>query len=302
MSDRPSAALPPAACRICGRETTAAFAVGDRNRGVGDRTFVYRRCRSCKTLFIDDVPDNLAGYYRNDHNQPPPVADLDRAADAEAWKLALLQPFRTGQRLVEIGSAFGIFARAAQRAGWNVTAIEMDAKCCSYLEDVLGVRAINSDAPERALAAIGTCRAIALWHVFEHLQRPLDVLEQATLRLEPGGALAISTPNPDSLQFRLLRSRWAHVDAPRHLFLIPFATLVARAEALGLSLAHLTTTDPAGRFWNTFGWECAIRGEPAHHASTRPTRIGARLLGRAVAPVERRGLNGATYTVVFTKR
>jgi len=74
---------------------------------------------------------------------------LDRAADGEAPKLALIRAHADGGRLVEIGAAFGIFARAAQRAGFEVTALEMDARCCRYLEEVVGVDAIETDAPRR---------------------------------------------------------------------------------------------------------------------------------------------------------
>jgi hypothetical protein len=141
-----------------------------------------------------------------------------------------------------------------------------------------------------------------LWHVLEHLQRPAAVLEQAAAQLEPGGVVALAVPNPDSLQFRLLRGRWAHVDAPRHLFLIPFGALRAQAAKVGLDLAHVTTSDPAGRHWNWFGWEYALRRHPASRPSTRLTRIFALLLTLCLVPLERRGMNGTAYTAVFVKR
>jgi SAM-dependent methyltransferase len=214
----------------------------------------------------------------------------------------MLRPFASGDPLVEIGAGFGIFARAARTAGFDVTAIEMDERCCAYLEDVVGVRAIRTDAPERALADVGPARVIALWHVLEHLPRPWDVLEQAAERLERGGALALAMPNPESLQFRLLDGRWAHVDAPRHLFLIPFPALRARMDDLGFDVAHVTSSDPAGRHWNAFGWEYALRRHPARRRSTFLTQTCSRLLAIALAPLERRGMNGTAYTAVFAKR
>jgi 2-polyprenyl-3-methyl-5-hydroxy-6-metoxy-1,4-benzoquinol methylase len=289
-------------CPLCAGETDAAFSVGDRNREITPQRFHYRRCRSCQTTFLADLPDDLERYYPEDYYELPSLAELDRAASAEAPKLALLRPFVTDGPLVEIGAAFGIFARAAQQAGFDVTAIEMDARCCEYLVDVVGVRAVRSNAPEQTLADLGPSRAIVLWHVLEHLPRPWEVLEQAAKRLETGGALALATPNPDSLQFRLLGARWAHVDAPRHLFLIPFAALRTRVERLGLELGQVTTSDPAGRYWNVFGWEHALRRHPARHPSTRLTRTCSRLLALGLAPLERRNMNGAAYTAVFVKR
>ena len=149
---------------------------------------------------------------------------------------------------------------------------------------------------------MGQPSAIVLWHVLEHLPRPWEVVERAAWCLKPGGVLALAMPNPDSMQFRLLGARWAHVDAPRHLFLIPLSTLEARANEVGLDLVRLTTSDPAGKHWNWFGWEYALRRHPARHPSTLMSRICARLLTLGLSPFERRGLNGAAYTAVFVKR
>ena len=289
-------------CPLCGGETIHAFRVSDRNRGITGQSFEYRRCRSCGTTFLLDVPVDLGRYYPEDYYVLPAPAELDRAANGEAPRLKMLRAFVPDGPIVEIGAGFGVFSRAARRAGFEVTAIEMDERCCEYLEDVVGVRAIRSHTPGRALADVGPTRAIVMWHVLEHLPRPWDVLEQVAKRLEPGGVFALAMPNPDSLQFRLLGGRWAHVDAPRHLFLIPFAALRERAEKLGLEFRLLTTSDPATRGWNVFGWEYAIRRHPARRRSTLVTRTCSRALALGLAPLERRGMNGTAYTAVFVKR
>jgi len=289
-------------CPLCGGETDHAFRVGDRNRGIGDRSFEYRRCRSCGATFLTEVPADLGRYYPEDYYQLPVVSELDRAADGEAPRLEMLRPFVSSGPLVEVGAGFGVFSRAAHRAGFEVTAIEMDQRCCAYLEGVVGVTSIRSDAPERTLPDLGPASVVVLWHVLEHLPRPWDVLEQAGELLQQGGVLALALPNPDSLQFRLLAGRWAHVDAPRHLFLIPFATLEARMDRLGFDVRLVTTSDPAGRHWNAFGWEYALRRHPASRRSTILTRACSRVLALGLSPLERRGMNGTAYTAVFVKR
>jgi SAM-dependent methyltransferase len=288
-------------CPLCGGLAEETFAVGDRNRGITTEIFSYRRCMSCSTLFLADVPADLGRYYPPDYYGVPSAEQLDRAARGERLKLAFLRPWVVDGQLVEIGSAFGLFAHVAKQAGFDVTAIEMDDRCCTYLQNVVGVRAIQSDAPERALERVEQSRAIVLWHSLEHLQHPWEVLEQAAKCLEPGGVLVIAMPNPESVQFRLLGSRWAHIDAPRHLFLIPFSTLARRAKELGLDVGSVTTSDPAGRFWNWFGWEYALRRHPGSRPPTVLTRVCAHLLGLGASPVERRGMNGTTYTAVFVK-
>ena len=88
-------------------------------------------------------------YYPEDYYRLPHPAELDWAARKEAPKLALLRPWVSAGPLVEIGAGFGIFARAARQAGYDVTAIEMDARCCGYLRGVVGVKAVQSNDPQR---------------------------------------------------------------------------------------------------------------------------------------------------------
>ncbi|MDQ6778254.1 MAG: class I SAM-dependent methyltransferase [Actinomycetota bacterium] len=289
-------------CRLCGGSTEAAFTTTDRNRALSSERFHYRHCLACGTYYLANVPTDLSPYYPADYYGYPRAHELDRAAAQEAPKLALITQHATPGRLIEIGAGYGAFSRAARGAGFEVTAIEMDAECCAHLERVAGVRAIHSNAPDQALQGLEPARAIAMWHVVEHLERPWPVLTAAAARLEEGGVLAISTPNPQSLQFRLLRGRWAHVDAPRHLFLIRYEGLRVGLEELGLEVLEVTSSDPVGIGLNRLGWEYALQRFPARRSATRPVRRLAAMIEAGLAPLERRGLGGAAYTVLAGKR
>lgn len=303
MSARPLARIEPAPCPLCGSLALPAFAVGDRNRGIASESapFPYRRCTSCESYFLLPVPADLDRHYPPSYHSWPNARELDRIAQTEIPKLDLLRAAVTSGRLLEIGPGAGLFTRAAVLTGFDVTVIEMDARCCEYIESVVGARAVHSDRPDLAVAELPPFDAIAMWHVIEHLSDPWTVLEASARSLTPGGAVIIGTPNPQALQFRLLGRYWAHVDAPRHLFLIPAATLGGRAAELGLRHAMTTTADPAGRHWNRFGWEYALRRCPARRPTTPVTQAASLALTLALRPWETRGLNGATYTSLFVR-
>ena len=289
-------------CRMCGAATTPCLTATDRNREVDDRTFSYHRCEACATIQLAGVPEDLGRYYDAAYHGVPTPGELRSHADLEAHKIALLRAHVRPGRLVEIGPSFGAFSLAARETGFDVTAIERDVACCAYLEQTVGVRAIHSARPQDELAALPPSRVIALWQVFEHLEHPQRVLEAAAANLEPGGVLAIAVPNPQSLGFRLLRSRWVHLDAPRHLALVPHATLVRRAVALGLEPLATVTTDPFARHCNRFAWEYALRRRPARGPSPVPVVRMSQVLERVLAPVERRGLRSSTYTLLLRRQ
>ncbi|HEX8852159.1 MAG TPA: class I SAM-dependent methyltransferase, partial [Pyrinomonadaceae bacterium] len=177
----------------------------------------------------------------------------------------------------------------------------MSADCCRVLEEKIGVRAINSSDTKGALAEAGPYDVIALWHVVEHLPDPLETLAAAAARLNPGGLLVVAAPNPSAFQFRVLGRYWTHVDAPRHVFLIPSELLVERVRSLGLKPLLVTTTDEGGVGWNRFGWEQSLfnlteRARPRHWLR----RVGTKLTSM-LDSVERQGMRGSAYTIVFQK-
>ena len=164
------------------------------------------------------------------------------------------------------------------------------------------MRAIRSDDPAAALAQTSTPDVVVLWHVFEHLPDPWAVLEAVARRLLPGGALLIATPNPNSFQLALFGRYWTHVDAPRHLHLIPSALLRQRAARLGLQAELVTTTDAGSIGWNDFGWRFSAANLVPQRALKRPLRLAGRIVAKLAALVDNREGRGSAYTAVFRKQ
>lgn len=300
--DRTRGRAAPPACPLCGGATRHAFTACDLNRAAGDARFDYARCRSCDSYFLTAPPEDLSPYYPQEYYELPSARELDRLAQSQAPIVEMLRERAGGTgRLVEVGPGEGVFARAARNGGFDVTAIEMDSRACEHLREVAGVQAINSALAQDVIATLPPSRAIVMWHVIEHLRRPWEVIERAAANLQDGGVLAIATPNPRAVQFKLLRRRWAHLDAPRHLFLIPAETLARRCVELGLGLVATTTDDRAGRHWNRFGWEYALRRAPRSRPATRASAVLSAAIARAVGPIERRPGNGCAYTSLFVK-
>jgi len=288
------------ACPRCGGAATLALRARDRNRAVSDEWFGYWRCGACGVLWLADVPADLGAHYPPGYHASIAPADVERAIAGEAWRVELIARRVAPGRLVEIGPSQGIFARAAARAGFDVVAIEMDPDCCDALE-ALGIRAINSAAPQDELTALAPSRAAVLWHVIEHLPDPWAVLRAIAANLEPRGVLALATPNPEAFGLRVLGRRWVHLDAPRHLTLIPLVALREEAARHGLRLVDATAADPVGLLLNRLAWERSLLRAPALRPDPRLVHTIGRVMLRTLGAWEARGLRGAAYTAVFVK-
>ncbi len=291
-----------ARCVVCGAPTTPAFHTTDRNRRLSAESFSYRRCRQCQTLELSPVPDELGRYYPPEYYSLPQTREeLALVAASERYKLDLLAPVAPRGRLIEIGPAIGAFAVHASDAGYETSVIEMDPECCRFLRDVIGIEVHETADPAPALREHGPFDVIAMWQVLEHLADPREVLGAAADALAPGGVLAIAVPNPDALQFRVFGARWTHVDAPRHLSLITSQTLVSVGANLGLEVALLTMIDSGTLGWNYFGWRESLAGFAGGQRARGALRFAGSVLTRFMAPVERRGGNAATYTLLLRR-
>ncbi|MCL5038059.1 MAG: class I SAM-dependent methyltransferase [Chloroflexi bacterium] len=249
-------------CPLCGSESAFLFKSSDFNSKVTSRTFFYYRCTCCSLVFMSPIPDNLCIFYPDNYYQIPSSVEVLAAGAQvhEKYKIDIVKKFADGGRLLEIGPATGGFLYFAKKAGFEAEAVEMDERCCRFISESLGIKTYkSSDAAEVLRNTTTLYDVIALWHVIEHLPDFMETLKEAVNHLAPGGVLVIAAPNPDSLQFKLFKKFWTHLDAPRHAYLIPSKLLEQQMESLNMKMELLTTTDSGGLFWNTFGWQYSIR-------------------------------------------
>ena len=143
---------------------------------------------------------------------------------------------------------------------------------------------------------------IALWQVIEHLDGPLALLDSLAARLTAGGILALSTPNPEAFQFARMGKRWPHVDAPRHLHLLPANLLVERMQAHGLEMCLLDSSDADAKSWNRFGWQRLIMNRFGGPLGTALGMAAGGILSVLFKPFESAAMRGSAYTLVMRKR
>lgn len=289
-------------CPYCQTASSFYFRSKDYNRNITQETFDHYRCPKCELIFIDPIPANLSGYYPETyHSIPDSSAYLEAGSEPERYKIEMVQRFIRKGRLLEIGPSSGSFTYLAKKAGFEVEAIEMSERCCSFLNEVVGVHAINSDDPVKILQQSEPYDVIALWHVIEHLSNPWVTLDAICASLKPGGIMVLATPNPDAIQFHLMGRYWPHADAPRHLMLIPMKLLVEKMEDLGMKAELVTTTDFGSIGWNTFGWEFFFANLGSQFHIKRALRLIGRLVSLFFSPLEKCEGKGSAYTMIFRK-
>jgi SAM-dependent methyltransferase len=289
-------------CPRCGTTAPLFYVATDYNKRISREGFRYYRCPADGYIFLQPIPSDLGKYYPESYYELPHTVE-EHAAIAERlqqWKLdTVLEHAAPSGSLLEIGPAYGLFAFLAKHAGFDVTAIEMDPRSCTYLRDSVGINVVETSDTIGALDELPAFDVIAMWQAIEHIPDPWQTLEAVARKLKPGGVLVLDTPNPAAFQFAVLGKRWAHLDAPRHVTLIPAPLLASFMADHGMRQEYLSDTRAAG--FNGFGWGYSFQNMIGNTPAGRFANIAGRALAKLLIPIERTGFRGATYVAVYRK-
>ena len=157
----------------------------------------------------------------------------DLAGDRLAlwWYARLVRRLRPGGgRLLEFGCGTGHLLKRLsahfEAFGYDASAVARNW-CRTTAPDAVILEEWQS-------LPAGSVDIIVSLHTFEHLPRPLPVLEQLSAKLSSGGTFFMVVPNPGGLGRRLKGRRWfAHRD-PTHVSLLSRGEWVMALRRAGL--------------------------------------------------------------------
>jgi SAM-dependent methyltransferase len=223
-------------CAVCGgAETRRLYTKFGHDIG---------RCIHCGLVYASPraPEDTVVARYSSDYfwnEYLPALGVVDGQYDLTSFDtryaplLALLEA-APGHRLLEIGSGAGFFLKAAERAGWTGTGIELSEDAARFARDRLNVN-VRSGSVETAGAGLGMFDAAAMFDTIEHLFDPGATLKAICRALAPGGLLLIGTPNFGALSRHLLGRDWAVLSPIEHLYYFEERSLRRLLEASGFT-------------------------------------------------------------------
>ena len=204
-------------------------------------------CGACGTSALHPPPTELelARAYDAEYYGPSRakfVAPIARAVGSFQRGRARLVARRLprGARVLDVGCGNGGFLLEMARRGYAVAGTERTTACAARVPGDAGITVHVGDLLELELAP-HSFDAVTLWHVFEHLDRPLATLERIRGLLAPRGFLFLSLPNVESAQARRYGVHWFHHDPPRHLFGFGPRSLEKLLAAAGFALERAST-------------------------------------------------------------
>ena len=257
----PSVAI-GALCPACSStEATLLFSASDRLYATTDRVFQIVECRHCRLIRLHPQPEpaELRAYYPPEYWFLPGTTVTDRL---EQWfrRLVLRDHLHFVERalnqseapgmVLDVGCGDGLFLELlAERGRTNIAGLDVSPEAATAARKRAGVPVICGTL-SRAPFARGSCAAVTMFQVLEHLSQPATYLDAARELLAPEGRLIVQVPNVACWQFLLFGEHWSGIDVPRHLLDFRLADLEALLENCGFEVLrrkHFSLRDnPAG--------------------------------------------------------
>jgi hypothetical protein len=240
--------LGPMTCLLC--EAPAKKWLTTTNGGVGPReNFDIYRCTNCFSTVINPIPANLGIYYL-DYHWIPKGSSWKRAVKACKNRLAVVNHHvNISASILDVGAGSGAFVAAATENGHLSFAIEQDGNCRKNIEEFMPGRVVEDFLAYDKIGD-GVPDVVTLWHVFEHIPDPSDFLAQVSRNFPATTKIIIEVPNAQSWLFKMMRSKWPHLDAPRHVFLPSKLGIEYVAQKNGMRVSRIHNRDNAA--WGAF--------------------------------------------------
>lgn len=218
-------------CTVCGAAGPQEEALRKAGDGRSGGAIALKRCQLCGTVYLGDhdefYPDELYCYYQRYAEKPKHEIYDAQTRHSYARVLGRLARYSTFESILDVGCGKGDFIDYAMNCGYEVMGIDL-AKPAVKIAQRFGLPVVEQDFFSKEIRS-SSKDLITMFELIEHVSRPADFLSRAEEVLRPGGLLYITTPNFDSLDRRILGSRWDAIHR-EHLTYFTITTLLSAVE------------------------------------------------------------------------
>jgi 2-polyprenyl-3-methyl-5-hydroxy-6-metoxy-1,4-benzoquinol methylase len=222
------------------------------------REFTVAYCDECGLDVTTPQPaaEEMAAYYPSgyygaveDRRFPHIVETLQNALYSLRVREVEAVANKGPGRVLDVGCGRGVLLQEFRRRGWEVQGTELSAQAASYARQTFQIP-VEIGTLETLHFPANHFDAIALWHVLEHVTNPRALLTEINRILKPDGVLLVAVPNFGSLEARVTKDKWFHLDVPRHVTHFSQATLEGALNRSGFEVRHTSGFAPEYDFFS----------------------------------------------------
>lgn len=203
------------------------------------------QCLNCGLIYVNPQPSegDIKKIYKNGYFNGSWQSDFlsEKKLYSPRFKerMSQINTFKAKGKLLDVGCAVGYFLETAKQKGWHAFGVEISYFASKHARDS-GLDVFTGTLKEAKYPA-QYFDVVTLWHVLEHMEDPLDHLEEVHRILKKSGLIAIEVPNIGSKRFKKLRGNWDQLKPHEHLYYFTPEVLGKMVKKAGFKIAKITT-------------------------------------------------------------
>lgn len=228
-------------CVICKEESSKSF-MKSKDRLNPEKEYEWLMCNNCHLVFLKErKKNNEFVTYNKEEN-------VSKQKEIVLWMFYnKLRKFKKQGKVLDFGSGTGTLARYLINKGYDVECFDVDKGALEWIKTVQKI-------PIQRRYYNKKYDIIIMEQVIEHLKDPVSELKKIKKSLNEDGVILASIPNINSLQAKLFKEKWFHLDAPRHLNHFYLDSFNRMLDSLGLKIMKKyyfnINIDSTGWYWS----------------------------------------------------
>lgn len=219
-------------CNFCNNDNTEHLFVKKDKFSISNNDFKIVRCKNCGLIYINPRPEEaeIVRFYPDTYSWRETLkADsfftqiirrLEKVyryqlLNYEVNKVVIYTTLKNG-KVLDIGCGTGDRLKVFRRKGFDVYGVEV-SQSARYARECLNLNVMEGNLFQ-AHYPDNFFDLVTVHNVIEHVHDPKGLLEETRRILKKNSFLVIQVPNTGSLQFKILKKRWAAFDVPRDLY------------------------------------------------------------------------------------
>lgn len=215
-------------CDLCGSKKYIHFLnAEDRNYKTGK--FKYVSCTNCGLVWLNPRPIDMSIYYPKIYKAHAPLNSLsyfqkiirnEINSHILFAKLLIKDQLHFDKKkgkLLDVGTGNGDYLQILNSWGWSTYGVETDKRAVKIANNN-GIDNVKLGSLFSAKFKKNQFDVVRFSHVLEHVPSPNKEIKETKRILKNKGMVLILVPNINSISFKIFKSYWYPLDAPRHLF------------------------------------------------------------------------------------
>jgi SAM-dependent methyltransferase len=235
-------------CALCGGKNYSLVLATSLNslpsvfKQQNTKQILLMKCTKCGLISLGStITEALVdSYYSRKY-----YSSMGRGVD-NFYRLLIAREFLLSKgsagKILEVGCGDGSLLVIMKAHGWDASGTDISSVAVKLSQKKIGKNKVIKGYLKNANFDSVSFDAICLRHVLEHLENPLEDLQEINRILKNNGILCLIVPNIESISFRMFGENWFHLDIPRHCYHYSFNTLRLLASKAGFELIKVSAS------------------------------------------------------------